>query len=117
MDLESSLSNYDQMLANYDPQGKSASSPTQRAAIEGAYTDLQMKLKTLYELGAPQAGDLKLLAQSIPSPVDMNGTIRGAAFGAEPFKVEERRDPQTAGQQPQELRDPDGQGDPCSGWR
>lgn len=87
MDLESSLNNYDAMLAKYDPQGKAASSPTQRAAIEGAYTDLQMKLKNLYELGAPQAGDLKLLSQSIPSPVDLNGTIRGAAFGAEPFKV------------------------------
>lgn len=87
MDLESSLSNYEQMINNYDFQGKTAVSPAQRAALEGAYTDVQMKLKTLYELGAPQAGDLKILAQSIPNPTDLHGTLRGVAFGAEPFKA------------------------------
>lgn len=85
MDLDTSIANYEKMLSGYDPQGKTATSPAQRAALEGAYTDLQMKLKTLYELGAPQAGDLKLLSQSIPNPTDLGGTIRGAAFGKGPF--------------------------------
>jgi len=87
MDLDSSIANYEKLLNGYDFQGASAASPKQRAALEGAYTDLQMKLKTLYDLGAPQAGDLKLLAQSIPNPVDLSGTVKGAAFGADPFKA------------------------------
>lgn len=87
MDLESSVTNYEQMLNGYDFQGKSAVDPKQRAALEGAYTDVQMKLKTLYELGAPQAGDLKLLSQALPNPTGVEGTVRGAAFGAEPFKA------------------------------
>ena len=93
MDLDSSIANYEQLLNNYDfrgydpRSGNAATNPAARAALEGAYTDLQMKLKTLYELGAPQAGDLKLLSQALPSPVDREGTIRGAAFGADPFKA------------------------------
>lgn len=87
MDLDSSIANYEKLLDAYDFQGKTAVDPAKRAALEGAYTDLQMKLKTLYELGAPQAGDLKLLSQALPSPVDMQGTVRGAAFGADPFKA------------------------------
>lgn len=87
MDLESSVANYEKLLDAYDFQGKSAINPAKRAALEGAYTDVQMKMKTLYELGAPQAGDLKLLAQGIPSPVDLQGTLRGAAFGSSPFKA------------------------------
>lgn len=87
MDMESSLDNYEKMLNSYDPRGSSAASPAARAALEGAYTDVQMKLKTLYELGAPQAGDLKLLSQSIPNPTDLGGTLRGAAFGSAPFKA------------------------------
>ena len=87
MDLDSSIANYEQLLGAYDFQGKTALDPAKRAALEGAYTDLQMKLKTLYELGAPQAGDLKLLSQSIPNPTDLSGTVKGAAFGAEPFKA------------------------------
>lgn len=87
MDLDKSIANYEQLLNGYDFQGKTAVDPATRAALEGAYTDLQMKLKTLYELGAPQAGDLKLLSQAIPNPVDMSGTVRGAAFGSAPFKA------------------------------
>lgn len=87
MDLESSVANYEQLLDAYDFQGKTAIDPAKRAALEGAYTDVQMKMKTLYELGAPQAGDLKLLSQGIPSPVDLQGTLRGAAFGSSPFKA------------------------------
>jgi len=87
MDLESSIGNYEKLLGGYDPRGGTAIDPATRAALEGAYTDVQMKLKTLYELGAPQAGDLKLLSQSIPNPVDMWGTARGVAFGSAPFKA------------------------------
>ena len=84
MDLQSSLDNYDQMLNSYDFQGKTAVTPAQRAALEGAFTDVQMKLKTLYELGAPQAGDMRLLEQSLSNPTSVLGTIKGAAFGKEP---------------------------------
>jgi hypothetical protein len=84
-DLDKSLSNYDAMLQSYDPQGKTAASPTDRAALESAYTDLMMKIKSLYELGAPQAGDLKLLEQSITNPTSLGGTVKGAAFGRDPF--------------------------------
>lgn len=85
IDLEKSLNNYDQMLRTYDPQGKTAASPTERAAIESAYTDLMMKIKTLYELGAPQAGDLKLLEQSLSNPTSLGGTIKGIVTGRDPF--------------------------------
>lgn len=84
MDLQSSLDTYDQLLKGYDFRGKSALDPAARAALEGAYTDVQMKLKTLYELGAPQAGDLRLLEQSLSNPVSTFGTVKGAAFGTEP---------------------------------
>lgn len=84
-DLEKSLNHYESLLGAYDPQGGSAVSPTNRAALESAYTDLQMKIKTLYELGAPQAGDLALLQQSLSNPTSIGGTLRGAAFGKEPF--------------------------------
>lgn len=87
MDLKSSLDTYENALNTYDFRGKSALDPAARAALEGAYTDLQMKLKTLYELGAPQAGDLKLLEQSLSNPVSAFGTAKGVAFGVEPHKA------------------------------
>jgi hypothetical protein len=87
MDLNSSLDTYENALKTYDFRGKSALDPAARAALEGAYTDLQMKLKTLYELGAPQAGDLKLLEQSLSNPVSTFGTAKGVAFGVEPHKA------------------------------
>jgi hypothetical protein len=83
--MEKSLNNYESMLADYDPQSAAAISPTKRAALESAYTDLQMKIKTLYELGAPQAGDMKLLEQSLANPTSIKGTLSGAAFGKEPI--------------------------------
>lgn len=89
-DLEKSLNHYEGLLANYDPQSRNAITPTNRAALESAFTDLQMKLKTLYELGAPQAGDLKLLEQSLANPVSLKGTLAGAAFGKEPILAKTR---------------------------
>ena len=84
-DLEKSLDHYDGMLSSYDPQSGQALSPTNRAALESAFTDVQMKMKQLYELGAPQAGDMKLLEQSLANPTSIKGTLSGAAFGSGPM--------------------------------
>lgn len=84
-DFEKSLDHYEGMLSSYDPQSGQALSPTNRAALESAFTDVQMKMKTLYELGAPQAGDMKLLEQSLANPTSIKGTLSGAAFGSGPM--------------------------------
>ena len=87
MNLDSALATYEGLLNQYDPQGGSALSPTTRAALETAFTDVQMGMKSLYELGAPQAGDMRLLEQSFRNPTSIEGSVRGAAFGKEPFKA------------------------------
>lgn len=84
-DLEKSLDHYESMLQSYDPQSGQALSPTSRAALESAFTDVQMKMKNLYELGAPQAGDLRLLEQSLANPTSIKGTLSGVAFGSGPM--------------------------------
>lgn len=85
--MEKSLNQYETLLDQYDPQSTGALSPTQRASLESAFTDVQMKLKELYDLGAPQAGDMRLLEQSFANPTSLQGTVKGAAFGKSPFKA------------------------------
>ena len=87
LNLDSALTTYDKLLDSYDMQGRAAISPTQRAALETAFTDVQMGMKSLYELGAPQAGDMKLLEQSFRNPTSIEGSLRGATFGKDQYKA------------------------------
>jgi len=91
VDLEKSLNEYDKLLNDYDPRGGSAASPATRAAIEAAHTDVMMKLKDLYQMGAPQQGDLMMLERGLDSPVTLSGTVKGATFGTDPFKAKSKQ--------------------------
>lgn len=90
-DLEKSLNEYDKLLEGYDPQSKGALDPTLRAPLESAHTDVMMKLKDLYQMGAPQQGDLMMLERGLDSPVTIKGTLKSAAFGAQPFKEKSKQ--------------------------
>lgn len=91
VDLEKSLNEYDKLLDAYDPRSGNALDMTTRAAIESAHTDVMMKLKDLYQMGAPQQGDLMMLERGLDSPVTLNGTVKSATFGTEPFKAKSKQ--------------------------
>ena len=83
--LTSSLDNYKTVLGDYNPQSAAAVTPTQRAKVAAAFTDLQMRLKEGFELGAITGPDMSILQNAITDPTSMRGTAAGAAFGKDYF--------------------------------
>lgn len=88
LDLESGLNDYEKLLGDYDPQGKTAVSPTERKRIGAAYTDYQMRLKNAYELGAITGPDMKVLNEAVTNPVSALGTLEFGITGKEPLKAQ-----------------------------
>lgn len=88
MNLQSGLDAYKNLWADYDPQSNNATSPAKRAAISSAFTDMQMRLKEAYDLGAITGPDMKILEGVLSDPTSSIGTIRGAAFGRAPFDAQ-----------------------------
>lgn len=86
LNLDSSLKNYMGMLDKYDVQGGSTVSPTDRAALASSFTDMQMRLKDAYTLGAITGPDMAILQNALRDPTSVGGTLRGAAFGKGQFK-------------------------------
>jgi len=85
MNLDSGLAAYRDILNGYDPQGNDAISITKRAQLGTAFTDMQMRLKEAYELGAITGPDMRILEQALSNPTSLMGTAKGAVFGREPF--------------------------------
>lgn len=86
--LESGVNAYQQLLNDYDPQSIDALTDTKRAAISSAFTDLQMRLKEAYELGAITGPDMQVLQSAITDPTSLWGIARGAASGRKPFDAQ-----------------------------
>lgn len=90
MNLDSGLKAYSDLLSQYDPRGagNGSTSPVDRARIGTAFTDLQMRMKEAYELGAITGPDMRVLESALSDPTSITGTIKGAAFGKKPFEAQ-----------------------------
>lgn len=86
--LESSLGAYAELLKDFDPQSKDQVTDAKRAAIKGAYTDLQMGLKGAYELGAITGPDMEILQGALTDPTGLWGATRGVVSGRAPFEAQ-----------------------------
>ena len=88
MNLESGLNAYNALLDKFDPQSADAGTPAKRAELGTAFTDMQMRLKEAYELGAITGPDMAILENALSDPTSLKGTLKGAAFGRDPFKAQ-----------------------------
>ena len=88
MNLDSGLAAYNDILNSYDPQSTDAATPTKRAQLGTAFTDMQMRLKEAYELGAITGPDMRILESALSDPTSLTGTLKGAAFGRDTFKAQ-----------------------------
>lgn len=86
--LESGISAYQQLLQSYDPASKDALTDEKRASIGSAFTDLQMRMKEAYELGAITGPDMQVLQSAITDPTSAWGMARGAVGGRKPFEAQ-----------------------------
>lgn len=86
--LESGVGAYEALLKDYNPQSTDALTDTKRAALSSAFTDLQMRLKEAYELGAITGPDMQVLQSAITDPTSAWGMARGAVSGTKPFEAQ-----------------------------
>lgn len=86
--LESGLNAYETLLKDYNPQNADALTPAKRAAIGTAFTDLQMRLKEAYELGAITGPDMSVLQSAITDPTSAWGMLKGGIAGRDTFNAQ-----------------------------
>lgn len=86
--LESGLNAYEKLLKSYDPQNTDALTPDKRAAIGTAFTDLQMRLKEAYDLGAITGPDMTVLQSALTDPTSAWGTVKGGVTGRGTFEAQ-----------------------------
>jgi hypothetical protein len=86
--LESGIGAYQQLLQGYDPASADALTDEKRATIGSAFTDLQMRMKEAYELGAITGPDMAVLQSAITDPTSLWGMTRGAVGGRKPFEAQ-----------------------------
>ena len=88
MNLDSGLAAYNDILNSYDPQSTDAATPAKRAQLGTAFTDMQMRLKEAYELGAITGPDMRILESALSDPTSLTGTLKAAAFGRGPLQAQ-----------------------------
>jgi hypothetical protein len=86
--LESGFAAYRNALQGYNPKSNDALNLTKRAAVSAIATDLAMRLKDSYELGAITGPDMRILEGVITDPTSFIGTTKGAIVGNKGFEAQ-----------------------------
>lgn len=86
--LDSATRAYEILLKDYDPQGKDALNIEKRAALKAAFTDLQMRQKEAFALGAITGPDMQVLEGAYTDPTGMWGTLKGGVAGPKTFQAQ-----------------------------
>ena len=86
--LDSATKSYAQLLKSYDPQGTDALNAEKRAAVKAAFTDLQMRQKEAFALGAITGPDMQVLEGAYTDPTGVWGTVKGGVAGPKTFQAQ-----------------------------
>lgn len=86
--LDSATKAYETLLKDYNPQSSDPTNLTKRAAIKAAFTDLQMRQKEAFALGAITGPDMQVLEGAYTDPTGLWGSLRGVVGGNAPFQAQ-----------------------------
>lgn len=86
--LDSATKAYEALLKDYDPQGRDALNLEKRNAVKAAFTDLQMRQKEAFGLGAITGPDMQILEGAYTDPTGVAGMLKGGLTGIKAFTAQ-----------------------------
>lgn len=86
--LDSATKAYEALLKDYDPQGRDALNLEKRNAVKAAFTDLQMRQKEAFGLGAITGPDMQILEGAYTDPTGVAGMLKGGLTGTKAFTAQ-----------------------------
>ena len=86
--LDSATKAYEALLKDYDPQSKDALNLEKRNAVKAAFTDLQMRQKEAFGLGAITGPDMQILEGAYTDPTGVAGMLKGGLTGTKAFTAQ-----------------------------
>lgn len=86
--LDSATKAYEALLKDYDPQGKDVLNAEKRNAVKAAFTDLQMRQKEAFGLGAITGPDMQILEGAYTDPTGVAGMLKGGLTGTKAFTAQ-----------------------------
>ena len=86
--LDSATKAYEALLKDYDPQGKDVLNVEKRNAVKAAFTDLQMRQKEAFGLGAITGPDMQILEGAYTDPTGVAGMLKGGLTGTKAFTAQ-----------------------------
>lgn len=86
--LDSATKAYEALLKDYDPQGRDVLNVEKRNAVKAAFTDLQMRQKEAFGLGAITGPDMQILEGAYTDPTGIAGMFKGGLTGTKAFTAQ-----------------------------